>query len=271
LNCVKIEIQPVFGQTLPPGEEDRITVTVSGQVPVYLYIFSAAELTLTGQSVVRSSFETCGAPCNEGLAGVTIETAGFFIGQLRGSYTGTSRSITIPLEVTVTTDPGPLEVTDEITVTSIYQDVFRYYNTDNLGLTSVTFSDGSQVRRIHARAFYNNNLITLVLPNSLLRIDLWAFRDNNLSTLVLPTSLLRIDQRAFQGNALTEITIPDEVHTIEQFAFAENTITKVSIGAKVTTIGASIFGTNTHNFVDAYSSGKSGTYELDGTTWTKQP
>jgi hypothetical protein len=269
LNCVKddIEIQPEFGQTPPPGEEDRITVTVSGRVPVYLYIFSAAELTLTGQSVVRSSFETCGAPCDdEGLAGVTIETAGFFKGQLRGSYIGNNKDITIPLKVTVTTDLGPPEVTDQITVTSIYQDVFR-----DQELERVTFNVGSEFRRIHARAFYNNKLSDLELPNSLLRIDLWAFRDNNLSTLKLPTSLLRIDQRAFEGNALTVVTIPEEVHTIEQLAFAGNSITEVTIGAKVTTIGDNIFGTNTHNFKTAYETGGAGTYNLVDTTWTKKP
>jgi hypothetical protein len=71
-------------------------------VPVFLNIFSEAELTLAGQSIVRRSFETCGAPCDkEGLEGVTIETAGFFKGQLRGSYTGVNKNITIPETITV--------------------------------------------------------------------------------------------------------------------------------------------------------------------------
>jgi hypothetical protein len=246
---------------------------VSGRVPVFLNIFSEAELSLAGQSIVRRSFETCGAPCDdEGLEGVTIETAGFFKGQLRGSYTGENKNITIPSSIPVT-DPGPPEVIENIIVTSIYQDVFRYYNTDNLGLTSVTFSDGSQVRRIHARAFYNNNLITLVLPNSLLRIDLWAFRDNDLSTLVLPASLLRIDLRAFENNLLTKITIPEDVHTIEQLAFAGNSITEVTIGANVTTIGDYILGANTYDFKDAYkneTTGGDGTYKLVDNNWTKE-
>jgi hypothetical protein len=236
-------------------------VTVSGRVPVYLYIFSETELTLTGQSIMRESAEICGAPCDDDdLEGVFIVTTGFFRGQLRGSYTGDSKNITIP---EVVNDP---DAEEDITVTSIYQDVFR-----EKSLEGVTFNVGSEFRRIHARAFYKNTLSTLVLPDALLRIDLWAFRDNNLSSLVLPDSLLRIDQRAFQGNALSVITIPAEVHTIEQYAFAENPIIKVTIGDKVTTIGDQAFGANKPDDLRSlYESQGAGTYNFVDGNWVKE-
>jgi hypothetical protein len=218
-------------------------VTVSGRVPVYLYIFSETELTLTGQSIMRESAEICGAPCDDDdLEGVFIVTTGFFRGQLRGSYTGASRDITIPLSITVT-DPEPPE---DITVTSIYQDVFS-----GKDLTNVTFAVGNEFTRIHAR----------------------AFQDNNLETIIFPASLKRIDLRAFRNNKLTQVTIPEGVHTIEQLAFAENTITEVTIGPIVETIGDNIFGTNTYDFVAKYRAegAGAGTYNLVGTSWEKQP
>lgn len=230
-----ISVQPPFTEK----EVDNITVTVKGRVPVYLYIFSAAELTLTGQSVMRRSAEICATPCGDDLKGVYIVTTGFFKGQLRGSYEGDSTEITIPLTVR---DP---DTEEEITVTSIWQDVFS-----RKGLTEVAFAEGIELTRIHARAFQTNSITSITFPESLKRIDL----------------------RSFRNNQLTEVTIPSEVHTIELEAFAGNNITEVTIGANVTTIGDNIFGDNTHNFKAAYeheTTGGAGTYKLDDTTWAK--
>jgi hypothetical protein len=217
-------------------------VTVSGRVPVYLYIFSETELTLTGQSIMRESAEVCATPCGEGLEGVFIVTDGFFRGQLRGSYIGASTDITIPLSITVT-DPEPPE---DITVKSIYQDVFSGKN-----LTNVTFAIGNEFTRIHAR----------------------AFQDNNLETITFPASLKRIDLRAFRNNKLTQVTIPEGVHTIEWQAFTGNNITNITIGNDVT-IGDNAFGDNEPNaFKAAYedaATGGAGTYNFVDGNWVKE-
>jgi len=97
-------------------------------------------------------------------------------------YTGTAKDIIIP------------KVLDGITVTGIYQDFFY-----NKGLTSVSFQNDSQLLQIHARAFQNNNLTEIKLPDSVKRIDV----------------------RAFYGNSITKITIGSGV-AMETNAFGDN-------------------------------------------------
>ncbi len=153
------------------------------------------------------------------------------LGRIYGSYTGSEKNITISKNI------------DGNNLKEIYQDVFKGKN-----LTTVIFESGINLNRIHARAFQNNKLSSIVLPDSLERIDLYAFRNNN----------------------LTEITIPPNVNTIEQLAFYDNNITKVTIGNKVTTIGTDIFSNNTEKFKTAYTEGGAGTYVYVDGNWVKQ-
>jgi len=115
-------------------------------------------------------------------------------------------------------------------------------------LTQVIFDAGSGLVRIHARAFQNNDLSTISLPNGLQRIDLWAFKDNN----------------------LTEITLPSSVNIIEQKAFDGNDIQRITIGANVTSIGTSVFSNNNEGFKAAYATGGAGTYVYVSGNWVKQ-
>ena len=160
--------------------------------------------------------------------GVTISST---LGRLVGFYTGSEKNIKI-----TTTMNGYI-------LKEIYQDVFKGKN-----LTKVVFEPGINLKRIHARAFQNNELTSIVLPDSLERIDLYAFRDNN----------------------LTEIVIPPNVNTIEQLAFYGNNITKVTIGNNVSNIGTNVFSNNTENFKAAYAEGGAGTYVYVDENWLKQ-
>jgi prepilin-type N-terminal cleavage/methylation domain-containing protein len=153
------------------------------------------------------------------------------LGWLQGSYTGTEKNVLLLSEMS-----GNL-------IKELQQDIFK-----NKGLTSFVFQTPSSVTRIHARAFYNNELSTIVFPETLKRIDLWAFRDNN----------------------LTEITLPQSVTTVEQNAFANNNITKITVGSQLNTIGTTAFGTNHAGFVDAYQAGGAGTYVFINGAWIKQ-
>ena len=164
---------------------------------------------------------------NDGL----VFGSNFWSGRIEGSYTGNEKSITLPVSIGGTT------------IAQIGQDTFN-----NKGLISVLFQNGSLIERIHARAFYRNNLSQIDFPETLTRIDLWAFRDNNLTQLKLPESLHTIEQRAFDGNDLTRIVI----------------------GSNVTTIQDRAFGDHTNAFKQAYLLGGAGTYVLDGVNWVKQ-
>jgi Flp pilus assembly pilin Flp len=153
------------------------------------------------------------------------------LGRLQGPYTGSETDIRIP------------NALNGFSMKEIYQDVFK-----GKGLTEVLFDTGSGIVRIHARAFQNNELNQITLPNGLQRIDLWAFRDNNLTEVTLPPSLTTIEQRAFDGNNIQRITIGDNV----------------------TNIGTNVFSNNTDGFKSAYAAGGAGTYVYINGTWTKQ-
>jgi prepilin-type N-terminal cleavage/methylation domain-containing protein len=159
--------------------------------------------------------------------GLTVSNLGW----LQGSYTGGEKDVLLLSEMS-----GKQ-------IKELQQDIFK-----NKGLTSFVFQTPSGVTRIHARAFYNNELSSIVFPETLKRIDLWAFRDNN----------------------LTEITLPESVTTVEQNAFANNNITKITIGSQLSTIGVTAFGDNHAGFVDAYTIGGAGTYNYVNGVWVKQ-
>lgn len=112
---------------------------------------------------------------------ITLGTGGHS-GYIKGSYTGTQTDITIP------------KVLDGVTITNIYQDVFS-----GKGLTSVSFTSGSSITRIHARAFMNNKLTEIVLPSSLQIIDYGAFLNNNITKITIGSNVA-IAGNAFQNN-----------------------------------------------------------------------
>lgn len=147
------------------------------------------------------------------------------------TYSGSSMDIVIPVSL----NGAP--------ITNIGQNTFR-----SVGLEAVAFEEGSQIKRIHARAFFDNNLTELNLPDTVERIDLWAFRNNELTEIKLPASLEIIELRAFDGNDLTKIAIGEHVDEIQDRAF----------------------GKNTDSFKQAYETGGAGTYVLAGENWVKQ-
>lgn len=155
---------------------------------------------------------------------------------LKGSYTGTEKSIIIPTELNGTIIKG------------LHNDLFN-----NKGLTSVVFAEGSEIVQIHARAFQNNDLTEIILPPGLKRIDQRAFYNNNLSSVVIPDTVTIIEGNAFSRDNNS----------------GKNNITKVTIGAGVTTFGDNVFIGN-NSFRDAYFQGGAGTYKLVDGQWVKQ-
>jgi prepilin-type N-terminal cleavage/methylation domain-containing protein len=148
-------------------------------------------------------------------------------GRMEGSYDGPATDIIIP------------NVLNGFDVKYIWQDVFN-----GKGLTSLAFEENSNVERIHAR----------------------AFRNNDLTAVDFPDGLKRIDALAFSGNKLQEITLPSGLERIETQAFSNNNINKITIGSGVT-IDNNAFENN--NFRDAYYAGGQGTYLLVNGVWTK--
>jgi Flp pilus assembly protein protease CpaA len=118
--------------------------------------------------------------------------------------------------------------------------ISAFYDND---LTSVTIPNS--VTTIGGYAFSNNHAITSVtIGNSVTSIGASAFYDNDLTSVTIPNSVTSIGEGAFMGNALTTVTIPNSVTAIGSLAFASNALTSVTISDSVTSIGEEAFNDN---------------------------
>ena len=151
-------------------------------------------------------------------------------------YTGTSQSITIPDKI------------DGTIVELILSDAFNANNElQTVKLTSVNFTSASELKRIHARAFANNELTSLHLPDSIERIDLRAFINNKISYLKLPPNLVEIEQNVFNDNPLTSI--------------------RVGPNLDINKVGKNALGPYTSSFLEAYEMNHASYYQLQGDSW----
>lgn len=114
-------------------------------------------------------------------AEVTMGTGGFEK-YIVGTYSGIAKEIIIPKTI------------NGVTVDQIYQDVFN-----NKRLTTVMFSNDSNITRIHARAFQNNVLEKIIFPSSLQRIDYGAFLGNNITQVTIGEGVY-LEGNVFQNN-----------------------------------------------------------------------
>ena len=105
--------------------------------------------------------------------------------------------------------------------------------------------NGVDVINICEYAFYSNdNITSVVIPDSVTTIGDYAFRDcTSLTSVVIGGSVTTIGYFAFYYcTSLTSVVIPDSVTTIGSYAFEYCTsLTSVVIGDSVTTIGYSAF------------------------------
>ncbi len=135
---------------------------------------------------------------------------------------------------------GDLQVTGmtnaEIATSVIIPDTY-YYDGENRSVTS-----------IYDRAFYDTNIRSVIIPNSVTEIGVSAFYScDNLTSLQLGTGVARIGSRAFQAcTSLTEVVILtleiDWATTIETYAFEGCVnLQRVDFGEKINNIGAFAF------------------------------
>jgi hypothetical protein len=90
------------------------------------------------------------------------------------------------------------------------------------------------VYSIGEMAFRNNQLTSIIIPDSVSSIGERAFENNQLMDVTIGKNVASIARDAFAGNQLTSITIPDSVTFIDGGAFRGNQLTNVIIGANVT-------------------------------------
>ena len=114
----------------------------------------------------------------------------------------------------------------------------RFYVGRNL--KTLIVGDGAE--RIET-SFGNENLVNVMLPDSITYIGSSAFEDSpNLTSITLPSNLEIIESSAFQNTGLTEVVIPNNVTTIADYAFYGcSDLESVILNDSVTTIGSSAF------------------------------
>ena len=103
---------------------------------------------------------------------------------------------------------------------------------------------GLPVTRIGEFAFWDRNLTSITMPDSVVYIGRSAFQHNRLTSTIIPANVAYIGESAFYGNQLSSVVIPDNVTYIGQAAFWGNHLSSVSIGSNVSSIGPWAFGDN---------------------------
>lgn len=130
-----------------------------------------------------------------------------------------------------------------------------YYGPEAISLALPAKIDGVKVEKIQGSiwdeerqewdttaAFSYRSLQSVVIPDSITKIDDDAFANNNLSSVEIPDSVRYL--AGFTSNNLTEIEIPDSVTKIGNYAFSYNQLSTVEIPDSVTEIGFRAFAFN---------------------------
>ncbi|GHV31445.1 hypothetical protein AGMMS4952_20230 [Spirochaetia bacterium] len=107
--------------------------------------------------------------------------------------------------------------------------------------------NGIPVTTIGSRAFMDNQLTSVTIPNSVTSIHTNAFMDNQLTSVTIPNSVTSIYGGAFSGNQLTSVTLPNNVG-ISNDAFYNKLISE--LGGYYSSVGK-----------------KAGTYSVVGKGW----
>ncbi|WP_299623567.1 leucine-rich repeat domain-containing protein [uncultured Tenacibaculum sp.] len=121
-------------------------------------------------------------------------------------------------------------------------------NTGDLEIPSTVEYNGTifNVTEIGQFAFKDNQLTSVVIPNSVNNIEKYAFSFNKLVRINIPINVTVIKENTFTGNQLTSVTISNNVTSIEKGAFSSNQLTddSITIPNSVTSIGAFAFASN---------------------------
>lgn len=104
--------------------------------------------------------------------------------------------------------------------------------------------NGKKVKRIGKDAFYNLNITSVELPNTVEIIKEYAFAGNNIKNLVIPNSVKKIYNSSFFENEIENLVLGSNLEFIGTWSFGRNNIEKVVIPDSVKIINYRAFCTN---------------------------
>jgi hypothetical protein len=149
---------------------------------------------------------------------------------------------------------------------------------------------GLPVTVIGNKAFYRQDLDSVIIPETVSTIEPLAFAENRLGSISLRGCVF-IGYEAFAGNQLTSVVFPEQLVSIGPRAFFNNKLTSITMYSHVTNIGRDAFAGNPLNsitlgdnrniftsqgfelsFVNCYAGAgrKAGLYVKDGRIWTRK-
>jgi hypothetical protein len=117
-------------------------------------------------------------------------------------------------------------------------------------ITIPSYVRGVPVEWIGYSAFFGMELTSVVIPDSIIRIDKWAFAFNRLTHVDIPDSVMEIGERAFAANELNSVTIPAGITQINRELFANNNFSEFTIPENIVHIYANAFLNN--NLTEIY-------------------
>jgi hypothetical protein len=128
---------------------------------------------------------------------------------------------------------------------------------------------GLPVTKIGNEAFRNDQLTSVVIPNSVTTIGIQAFYDNQLTSVVIPNSVTTIEAVAFGNNPLTSLKLGNRVSTIGWQSFDPWDLTSITIAKDTSDINTKVFERGFVNYYDSQNRAP-GTYVKNGPLWSKK-
>lgn len=138
------------------------------------------------------------------------------------------------------------EMIDGIEVTEVADRVFYQKN-----LTSLILPD--TIKTIGRDAFRDNQLTSLTIPSSVTYLGNAAFYQNHLSSLTIEEGITRIGEHAFAVNHLEAIDLPNSVTRIDNYAFLQNRFTSITLPENITYVGDAAFGVSNARYVTVHN------------------
>jgi len=134
---------------------------------------------------------------------------------------------------------------------------------------------GNTFEFIETSAFSScEELISVIIPNSVISIEDFAFKDTSLTSVTIPDSVTSIEQGAFLTcTNLSSVIIGSQVQIIGDYAFYDTALTSVTFKKDNASIGDNAFLYD-NDLRSKYLNGKAGTYiyetSISTPTWIKK-